>query len=94
MILDARRHGFVLLMTTEHGRWPTINGNGGREHHNVSYAVLAGGSTHGGAVIGSINQTGNIASDVVDGKRLMKTVLQACGVEQPNRADLIVGAVN
>lgn len=93
LILDARRFGFVLLMTSEHGRTPKINPAGGRDHHNVGYAVLAGGRAYHGAVIGAVGTDGNIRNDPVTGPQLMKTVLEACGIDQPNRGELVPGAI-
>lgn len=90
LIEDARRHGFVLLMTTDHGRTPLVNSSGGRDHHNVSYAVLAGGKTKEGAVHGAVDRKGNIKDGLVAGKQLMATVLHSCGVEQADR----VGTIN
>lgn len=81
LIIDSRRHGFVLLTTTEHGRTRNVNSSAGRDHHNVSYAVLSGGGIRAG-VHGKLKSNGEFSETPVTGKILMKTVLQACGLEQ------------
>lgn len=93
LILDARRHGFVLLMTSEHGRTPVINSSGGRDHFTTSYAVLAGGSVREGEIIGSVDKRGGIAHEEVKGDKLMATALAACGEKTDNRSLLVDRAV-
>ncbi len=49
----------VILWLGEFGRTPKINPNDGRDHHpNGWSAVIAGGGTRGGQVIGSTNEDG------------------------------------
>lgn len=81
LIEDAHRHGFLLLVTSEHGRTPRINSSGGRDHHNVGYAVLAGPGIAEGKVHGDINSQGEIRKDLVNGDELMNTLYDASGME-------------
>ena len=49
----------VVLWLGEFGRTPRINNNDGRDHHTTGWsAVVAGGGTRGGQVIGSTNEDG------------------------------------
>ncbi len=89
LVHDARRRGFVLLMTSEHGRTPLINNAGGRDHFTTDYAVLAGGSVQEGFVFGDVAKDGNIRSDEIKGGRLMATVLQACGLNSETPAQVV-----
>ncbi len=55
----------VVLWLGEFGRTPRINENDGRDHHTDGWsAVVAGGGTRGGQIIGSTNEDG---SEVVSG---------------------------
>lgn len=55
----------LVLWLGEFGRTPKINRNDGRDHHTQGWsAVVAGGGTRGGQVIGSTNEDG---SEVVTG---------------------------
>ena len=55
----------VVLWLGEFGRTPKINENEGRDHHTEGWAaVVAGGGTRGGQVIGSTNEDG---TEVVSG---------------------------
>ncbi len=49
----------IVLWLGEFGRTPRINDNDGRDHHTTGWsAVVAGGGTRGGQVIGSTNKNG------------------------------------
>jgi uncharacterized protein (DUF1501 family) len=80
LIKDAHRQGFLLLVTSEHGRTPRINSSGGRDHHNVGYAVLAGPGISGGNTYGDIDRYGEISEDPVKGEEVMNTLYYASGV--------------
>lgn len=84
LITDARRHGFAVLMTSEHGRTPRINTGAGRDHYTTDYAVMAGGSIREDAVIGTVAKNGDIRDDEMKGDKLMATMLQACGLKAEN----------
>ncbi len=84
LIMDARRHNFAVLMTSEHGRTPKINSSGGRDHFTTDYAVMAGGNIREDAVIGRVAKDGGIRDDEIKGDKLMATMLQACGLKAEN----------
>ena len=81
LIDDAHHHGFLLLVTSEHGRTPRINASGGRDHHNVGYAVLAGPGIAQGKTYGDIDSYGEITQDMVKGDALMNTLYDASGID-------------
>src|SRR3989344_1702494 len=83
LIRDARRHGFVVLCTTEHGRTPRMNSGAGRDHHNVGYMIGAGGGFAEGMVHGSLDKQGDIKTLPVKADQVMPTTLKACGVDLP-----------
>jgi hypothetical protein len=63
LIRDLETRGLLestlVLVTTEFGRTPKINGNGGRDHHpKVFSIVMAGGGIKRGCVVGSSDPTG------------------------------------
>tara|TARA_Y100000310_G_C20608042_1_gene776558 strand:+ start:289 stop:1416 length:1128 start_codon:yes stop_codon:yes gene_type:complete len=81
LIKDAHREGFLLLVTSEHGRTPRINSSGGRDYHNVGYAVLAGPGVQMGVTYGDIDSQGEIAEDPVKGNELMNSLYYAAGAD-------------
>jgi len=91
LILDARRYGFVVLCTTEHGRSPKLSYGGGRNHHNVSYAIGAGGKFVEGALLGELDNTGNIKKDGIKADQVLGTALAACGLDTERVEKLIGG---
>lgn len=93
LILDSRRHGFILLMTSEHGRTPIINANGGRDHGQTDYAILSGPSINKGLVMGKVARDGSIFDERVEGKHIMTTALEACGLQAENRGNVIKGVL-
>lgn len=93
-IEDAERYGFVVASTTDHGRTPKINKEGGRDHSPIGYLVGAGGNFRKGAVFGDLGRDGMIKSDKVTSGRVFPTLLAACGVplkpeEQPVKEVLV-----
>ena len=68
----------LVLWLGEFGRTPRINDNDGRDHHTNGWsAVVAGGGTRGGQIVGGTNEDG---SEVVSG---------AVGVPRPFRISLL-----
>jgi hypothetical protein len=54
----------LVVLCSEFGRGPRINGNGGRDHHpKVFSTMLAGGGVKGGFVYGSSDKEGNSVAD-------------------------------
>lgn len=73
----------VVLWLGEFGRTPRINNNDGRDHHpNGWSAVIAGGGTRGGQVIGSTNEDGTkVASGAVGVPDLFASLCFALGID-------------
>jgi hypothetical protein len=54
----------LVVLCSEFGRGPRINGNGGRDHHpKVFSTLLAGGGVKGGFVYGASDKEGNSVAD-------------------------------
>lgn len=54
----------LVVLCSEFGRGPKINGNGGRDHHpKVFSTLLAGGGIKGGFIYGSSDKEGNSVAD-------------------------------
>ncbi len=81
LILDARRFGFVVVCLSEHGRTPRVNSSAGRDHHNVSFMVGAGGKFRPEATYGSVDKYGEIADNPIKADQLIHTIRHACGEE-------------
>jgi uncharacterized protein (DUF1501 family) len=73
----------LVLCVGEFGRTPQVNGDNGRDHHSdVFSAVIAGGGTRGGRVIGSSDDAGAQVKDrPVTIPDLHATLLHACGID-------------
>ena len=72
----------LVVATGEFGRTPWFNCNGGRDHWaNAWTAIVAGGGTHGGRVIGATDRDG---AEVLDRpttpQELVATIFHALGV--------------
>jgi uncharacterized protein (DUF1501 family) len=67
----------------EFGRSPTINADGGRDHHPAAFsAALAGGGVRGGIVHGSTDANGAaVVSDGVSVPDILATVAAAMGLD-------------
>ncbi|MFM2090678.1 MAG: hypothetical protein RLZZ127_1167 [Planctomycetota bacterium] len=78
----------LVVVATEFGRTPVINGNDGRDHHPKAFsALLAGAGIRGGAVHGATDERGSaVASDPVRPADLMATIATALGVD-PGRLE-------
>ncbi len=73
----------IVLWLGEFGRTPRINQNDGRDHHpNGWSAVIAGGGTRGGQVIGSTNEDGTkVVSGPVGVPDLFASLCFALGID-------------
>jgi hypothetical protein len=73
----------LVVCMGEFGRTPKINDQTGRDHHSEAFsAVLAGGGTQGGQVIGSTDPTGTQVKDqIIKVPDLYATLLSAVGVD-------------
>lgn len=87
LINDLDQRGLLdetlVVCTSEHGRTPKINGQGGRDHWSRAYTtMLAGGGTARGRVVGA---TDSIGSDVTDRpvspKDLQATMYHLLGID-------------
>jgi len=75
----------LVVVLTEFGRSPGVNGDGGREHWPQGYTLLmAGAGLEGGRIIGATDENG---ANVVDGKfgpqALLNSVYTICGLDVP-----------
>lgn len=87
LISDLSSRGLLdetlVVVATEFGRTPRINGNDGRDHYPRAFsAVLAGGGVRGGQVYGSTNANGGEVNDKpVTLMDLNATIAHAAGVD-------------
>ncbi|MEM1295561.1 MAG: DUF1501 domain-containing protein [Verrucomicrobiota bacterium] len=86
LIDDLKAEGLfeetLLVLTTEFGRTPRINENGGRDHHSLCFSgMLAGGGIAGGQSYGVSDDKGYAAKDdLVEQKDFNATIASACGM--------------
>ncbi|MGA2660030.1 MAG: DUF1501 domain-containing protein, partial [Verrucomicrobiota bacterium] len=73
----------LVLVTTEFGRTPKVNGTGGRDHYpKVFSIVLAGGDIKRGCVVGATDPTGSEAeSDPLEVPDYAATIYQLLGID-------------
>ena len=73
----------IVLWLGEFGRTPRINENDGRDHHTNGWsAVVAGGGTRGGQVIGGTNEDGSqVVSGAVGVPDLFASLCFALGID-------------
>ena len=73
----------LVLWLGEFGRTPRINDNDGRDHHTNGWsAVVAGGGTRGGQVIGGTNEDGSeVVSGAVGVPDLFASLCFALGID-------------
>jgi hypothetical protein len=73
----------VIVLTTEFGRSPQLNANGGRDHHPAAFSsVLAGGGIKGGQFYGKSDAAGvNVDEDGVEPAELNATVAKVLGLK-------------
>ncbi len=72
----------LIVLTTEFGRSPAINYNGGRDHHPAAFsAVLAGGGIKGGQFYGKSDKAAHgVEEDGVQPADLNATIAKAMGL--------------
>lgn len=77
----------LVLLTTEFGRTPRLNGTGGRDHWSRVFSVaLAGGGVRRGTVFGSSNGAGaEVETDPVRPADLAATVFAVLGIDPAKR---------
>jgi hypothetical protein len=73
----------LVLVTTEFGRTPKVNGTGGRDHHpKVFSIVLAGGGIKRGCVVGATDPTGSeVESDPLEVPDYAATIYELLGID-------------
>lgn len=87
LLTDLQQRGqleeTLVVVLTDFGRTPKINGNGGRDHYPAVYSViLAGGGIRGGQVYGSSDTNGaKPATDPCTPGDLHATVFKAMGID-------------
>jgi uncharacterized protein (DUF1501 family) len=86
LITDLAARGLLdstlVVLMSEFGRTPTINANGGRDHHGrANSLLLAGGGVPGGLVLGRTDARGDSPTDrPVTPADLAATVYSALGI--------------
>jgi len=87
LIDDLKAEGLfeetLLVLTSEFGRTPRINANGGRDHHSLCFSgMLAGGGISGGQTYGESDPAGYAAAkDLVEQVDFNATIAMACGMK-------------
>jgi uncharacterized protein (DUF1501 family) len=87
LIDDLQERGLLadtlVVVASEFGRTPVINGNDGRDHHPKAFsALLAGAGIRPGAVHGATDERGmTVAKDPVRAADLMATIATALGLD-------------
>jgi hypothetical protein len=89
LILDLEQRGMLdetlVVLISEHGRTPRINGakGGGRDHWSRAYSTLmAGGGITRGNVVGATDEVaGEVADRPVSPKSILKTMYHLLGID-------------
>lgn len=87
LIDDLRANGLLsrtlVIVLSEFGRTPNINGNGGRDHHARCFsAMLAGGGIKGGSIIGASDEDGMLPAErPIQVADIHATVCHALGID-------------
>ena len=83
----------MVVLTTEFGRTPKINGRGGRDHFPKAFSIMmAGGGVQGGKVIGKTDAAAsNIETESYEPKDLHTTVAHALGLPTEKRIHAMGG---
>ena len=83
----------MVVLTTEFGRTPKINGRGGRDHFPKAFSIMmAGGGVQGGKVIGKTDAAAsNIETESYEPKDLHTTVAYALGLPVEKRIHAMGG---
>jgi len=91
LLADLHSRGLLdetlVVVATEFGRTPRINGNNGRDHYPRAFsAVLAGGGIRGGQVYGGTDASGgNVIDKPVTLMDLNATIAHAAGVDHSTK---------
>ena len=86
LMLDLHANGLLdetlIVLTTEFGRKPKINVNGGRDHHPGAFcSLLIGAGIQGGQVYGASDKTGfSVDKDHVSVSAFNRTIAAAAGL--------------
>lgn len=86
LMRDLHTHGLLkdtlIVLTTEFGRKPKLNVNGGRDHHPGAFcSLLAGAGIKGGQVYGASDKHGHsVDKDHVSVSEFNKTIAAAAGL--------------
>lgn len=86
LVLDLKQRGLLdetlVVLMTEFGRTPKINGGAGRDHYPSCYSVaFAGGGIAGGRVYGKSDRIGAFPADLACGPAdLHATIFHALGI--------------
>ncbi|MCB1061810.1 MAG: DUF1501 domain-containing protein [Verrucomicrobiae bacterium] len=72
----------MVVIASEFGRTPKINGNSGRDHHSIAFScAVAGGGAKGGQIIGKSDAIGErLESEPNEPKELNATMAHALGL--------------
>lgn len=87
LIQDLEAEGMLqrtmVVLATEFGRTPKINGNSGRDHHSIAFScVVAGGGAKGGHIIGKSDAKGeSLETERYEPKNLNATIARALGMD-------------
>lgn len=87
LIQDLEAEGLLgrtmVVIATEFGRTPKINGNDGRDHHSIAFScALAGGGAKGGHIIGKSDAAGDrLETEPYEPKHLNATISRALGMD-------------
>lgn len=87
LISDLKANGkldsTLVVVLSEFGRTPRINGNGGRDHHARCFsALMAGGGLKGGSIVGASDPDGMVPAErPVQIADIHATVCHALGIE-------------
>jgi len=94
LVSDLAERGMLestlVVVMSEFGRTPRINGLYGRDHWGTAWSVcLGGGRIQPGAVIGKTNENGTAVSDrEVDHSHMFHTFMRAVGVDSASSFDI------
>ncbi|NQZ69814.1 MAG: DUF1501 domain-containing protein [Lentisphaeria bacterium] len=87
LLRDLKSRGLLestlVVVATEFGRTPTINGNSGRDHYPRAFSgLMAGGGIKGGTVYGKTDKRGeNVIENKVDVTDFNATIAHALGID-------------
>ena len=87
LIRDLEAEGMLdrtlVVLATEFGRTPRINGNSGRDHHSQAYShVLTGGGIKGGNIVGKSDSSGTrLETKAHEPKDINASIAHALGID-------------